>query len=210
VRLLITAGPTREHLDDVRYLSNASSGRMGLAVAAAGARRGHAVTVVLGPVELAPPPGVEVVRVVSAEEMREAVARLFPACDAAVMAAAVADYAPAERIPGKRKKGAEDWVVRLRRTRDILAEAGREKGARVLVGFALEAGRPEEGARAKLREKRLDLVVLNGPENLGTERGTVALIPAAGEPERLRDLEKGEIAERIVGWIERELERRRS
>lgn len=210
MRLLITAGPTREHLDDVRYLSNASSGRMGLALAAAGARRGHAVTVVLGPVELAPPAGVEVVPVVSAEEMREAVARLFPACDAAVMAAAVADYAPAERVPGKRKKTTEDWLVRLRRTRDILAEAGREKGARVLVGFALETARAEEGARAKLREKRLDLVVLNGPENLGTERGTVTLIPAAGEPERLRDVEKREIAERIVGWIERELERRRT
>ena len=161
-RLLVTAGPTREGLDPVRFFSNRSSGKMGLAVAAAALRRGAAVTLVVGPIALPPPAGAHTVPVVTAEQMREAVLAHREEADAVVMAAAVADYRPAAPRATKIKKaGRERLSVELEPTPDILAELGAGGGRQVLVGFAAETGDPTAAARRKLREKNLDLVVAN-------------------------------------------------
>jgi phosphopantothenoylcysteine decarboxylase/phosphopantothenate--cysteine ligase len=161
-RVLVTAGPTREPLDPVRFFSNRSSGKMGLAVAAAARDRGAAVTLVAGPIALPCPAGVEVVAVVTAEQMRQAVLAHVDAADAVVMAAAVADYRPGAPSAEKIKKaGVGCLVVELEPTTDILAELGARRGPQILVGFAAETGDPAAAARRKLVEKNLDLVVAN-------------------------------------------------
>ena len=212
MNILVTAGPTREFIDDIRYLSNASSGLMGCALARAAKEAGHRVTLVCGPLACEPPDCDEVVHVVSADEMRRAVLERAPQADAIVMAAAVADYTPAERAPGKIKKTEGQLVLRLKRTADILAELGGSKGGRIHVGFALEAENARENALRKLREKNLDLIVINGPAAMGAERATVELISfdpealdgfASGESETLTDLPKSEIARRIVSAVDK-------
>jgi len=198
MRVLITAGPTREFIDDVRYLSNASSGRMGCALAHAAEAAGHRVTFVCGPIECDPPACDTLVPVTSAAEMHHAVIQHLDGADAVLMAAAVADYAPAERRPGKIKKTDGEQALRLVRTADILAELGRRKEGRVLVGFALEAQNARENALRKLREKNLDLIVLNGPAAMGAGRATVELLFASGEAETLEHQPKADIAVRII------------
>jgi len=161
-RMLVTAGPTREPLDPVRYFSNRSSGKMGLAVAVAARNRGAQVTLVAGPIALPCPAGVDLVAVVTAEQMRNAVLAHLDAADVVVMAAAVADYRPAAPSAEKIKKERRGrLVVELEPTPDILAELGARRGPQVLVGFAAETGDPAAAARRKLTEKNLDLVVAN-------------------------------------------------
>jgi len=161
-RVLVTAGPTREPLDPVRFFSNRSSGKMGLAVAVAARDRGAQVTLVAGPVALPCPAGVDVVAVVTAEQMRQAVLAHLDAADVVVMAAAVADYRPsAPRTEKIKKAGRGPLVVELEPTADILAELGARRGPQLLVGFAAETGDPAAAARRKLTEKNLDLVVAN-------------------------------------------------
>jgi len=161
-RVLVTAGPTREPLDPVRFFSNRSSGRMGLAVAAAARNRGATVTLIAGPIALPCPGGVNMVTVVTAEQMRHAVLENLDAADVVVMAAAVADYRPATPGTEKIKKaGRGRLVVEFEPTPDILAEIGARGGPQVLVGFAAETGDPASAARRKLTEKNLDLVVAN-------------------------------------------------
>src|SRR5438477_2659414 len=133
MRVLVTAGPTREYLDAVRFLSNASSGKMGFACATAAAKAGHDVTLVTGPVALPDPKGVRTIRVVSADEMHRAVMKAYPKIDAAIATAAVGDYRPAERVEGKLKKKSGALTLKLVRTRDILQDMGAKKGKRVLV-----------------------------------------------------------------------------
>ena len=162
--VLVTAGPTYEDLDPVRYLGNRSTGRMGFAVAAEAMARGARVLLVAGPTPLEPPAGAEVARVRSACEMRDAVVARAAEADAVVMAAAVSDYAPAAGAqPGKVPKEESDLLVSLTRTPDILAELGRgRRGATpVLVGFAAETGNLVDRARRKLEEKQVDLIVAN-------------------------------------------------
>ena len=157
MNVLITAGPTREYLDPVRYLSNASSGRMGVALAEAARRAGHRVALVLGPAEAQPPPVDDLVRVTSAREMFDAVAERFDTCDALLAAAAVADYRPAAPAAEKIRKGQARLTVDLERTPDILAEMSRRRRpGQVLVGFCLESEDLEARARAKLAAKGLD------------------------------------------------------
>ncbi|HEY7855455.1 MAG TPA: bifunctional phosphopantothenoylcysteine decarboxylase/phosphopantothenate--cysteine ligase CoaBC [Terriglobales bacterium] len=162
-RVLITAGPTREPLDAVRFLSNRSSGRMGYALAAAAARRGAAVTLISGPTSLNAPEGVEWVPVQTADEMAAAAEVAFADCSIAVLAAAVADYRPAQASAGKIKKGKAAHALELVPTIDILATLGARKRGQRLVGFAAETDRARavEYARAKLVAKRADLIVLN-------------------------------------------------
>ncbi len=161
-RVLVTAGPTREALDPVRYLSNRSSGKMGLAVAAAARDRGAQVTLIAGPIALPAPAGVDVIAIVSAEQMRQAVLAHVDAADVVVMAAAVADYRPsAPRTAKIKKAGGGPLVVEFEATPDILAELGARRGRQVLVGFAAETGDPAAAARRKLTDKNLDLVVAN-------------------------------------------------
>jgi len=159
--VLVTAGPTVEDLDPVRFLSNRSSGRMGYRLAEAARDRGARVVLVSGPTALAPPAGVETVAVRSAEEMARAVEERAGEASVVVMAAAVADYRPASVSPSKIKKAEGPARIELVRTTDILADLGRRKGARTLVGFAAETDRLIERAREKLRGKNLDLVVAN-------------------------------------------------
>ncbi len=212
MRFLVTGGPTHEYLDRVRYFGNSSSGAMGIALAQAASDRGHLVTLVLGPSALPDPAGVRVSRVVSALEMREAVLAALPEADAVVMAAAVADYRPRDRFPGKIKKGAQDLVVSLVKNPDILGEVGTMPGARVLVGFALEAAGPAEAlayGREKLRLKNCDLVVLNRPGSLGSTAGEdVVLLPREGAEVVLGAIDKRELAGRVVRWCEERYEAR--
>ncbi|BCS56013.1 bifunctional phosphopantothenoylcysteine decarboxylase/phosphopantothenate--cysteine ligase CoaBC [Geobacter sp. SVR] len=159
--ILVTAGPTREEIDPVRYVSNHSSGKMGYALARTASRRGARVILVSGPVRLAAPAGVELVPVESAREMREAVLARVPECTAIIKAAAVADYRPAERRDVKIKKKAETLSLDLVKNPDILAELGALKKRPFLVGFAAETGNLKEFAAKKLREKQADLIVAN-------------------------------------------------
>lgn len=205
MNILVTAGPTREHLDDVRFLSNAATGKMGLAVARAARDRGHDVTLVLGPTA-EPADDLQPVRVVSAADMLAAVERLLPACDALVMTAAVADWRPAVRHPGKCKKTRTDPVLALERTADILLTVRPLKAARLFVGFAAETAAVEEEGRRKLVEKGLDLVVANDlsrPDSgFGTDTNRAVLIEPGGACTRLPTLTKRELGERIVDWLE--------
>ncbi len=202
MRILVTAGPTREYLDDVRFISNASSGRMGFAVAEAAILAGHEVVFVSGPVYLPAPRGVTRIDVVTTEDMRRVVREQFADCDAVVMTAAPSDYRPAERQSGKIKKGAEEVVLRLIRNPDILAELGREKGNRILIGFALESPVDRNEALRKLREKNLDAIVLNSPQSFGAERSSVEIITADGKSVALSDTEKLEIGRRLVKLVQ--------
>ena len=159
--VLVTAGPTREALDPVRFLSNPSSGRMGFAMAEAARDRGAVVTLIAGPTEVAPPSGVRVVRITSADELAAAVAAHVATARVVVMAAAVSDQKPAERAPQKVKKPAGDEIVRLVRTPDILAGLGALAQRPLLIGFAAETERVEEHAREKLARKNADYIVAN-------------------------------------------------
>jgi phosphopantothenoylcysteine decarboxylase / phosphopantothenate---cysteine ligase len=197
-RILVTAGPTHEPIDAVRFVGNRSSGKMGFAVAAEAARRGSSVTLVTGPTHLAGPPGVEMVRVETAEEMREAVLARFEATDAVVKAAAVADWRPKEQAAGKLKKEAGPPDVLLEPTPDILRELGERKGSRVLVGFAAETEDLEEAGRRKLREKHLDLMVVNrvGEPGTGFEADTnrAMILASDGDDVPMREWTKRELA----------------
>ncbi len=203
--LLVTAGPTCEAIDPVRYITNHSTGKMGYALAEELVARGARVTLVSGPTQLACPKGVERVDVRSAQEMYEASVEAFAKADGAVMCAAVADYTPAEVADRKIKKSDDDMAIRLKRTRDIAAELGREKGDRVLVGFALETDHEAEHAQSKLERKNLDFIVLNSLRDagagFGVDTNVVTLIDAAGA-EKLPLLTKGKVAARIVDKIE--------
>ncbi len=199
--MLITAGPTREYLDPVRYLTNESSGRMGFAIAAAAAQRGDEVLLIAGPVSLPTPPGVRRIDVVSARDMLAAATRAFRRCDALFMTAAVADWRPRTRRIGKwRKTGDNKEVafVELARNPDILARLARVKGQRLVVGFALETGDRVARARAKLVRKGADYIVLNDETALGAERATVTILGRDGSSIRLVDRPKRALAEALV------------
>jgi len=214
-RVLVTAGPTREHLDPVRFLSNPSSGKMGFALARAAARRGAQVTLVTGPVALPDPAGLRTVRVESAQQMSEACAAAAEGMDLFVGAAAVSDYRPRWALEQKMKKGEGDETLVLTRTPDILGSMGERfagrPGAPVLVGFAAETQEVVANAREKLRRKRCDLVVANrvGQPGAGfaSDANRVTLV-AAGEA---ADLEgsKERIADAILDWAVPLLDARR-
>ena len=159
-KVLVTAGPTRESIDPVRYLSNHSSGKMGFALAQAAAAFGADVTLVSGPVSLADPDGVEVIRVTTALEMHGEVISRFADADVVIKAAAVADYRPAVTSDNKIKKGG-DMTLTMVRNPDILAELGKQKAGQMLVGFAAETENLQENARGKLNSKNLDMIVAN-------------------------------------------------
>ncbi len=201
MRILVTAGPTREYLDDVRYLSNASSGRMGYAIAAAAVRGGHAVVLVTGPVDLVPPKGCEVRRVETTAEMRAECVDAFPGCDGVIAAAAVCDYRPIARVSGKIAKTGGPVTLEMIETDDVLAELGRTKGSRWVVGFALEAENPRERALQKLRAKNCDWIVLNAPSAIGSERNSVELIGSDGRGLAEWAGTKAEVADALLGWL---------
>lgn len=159
--VLVTAGPTREYMDPVRFLSNPSSGKMGYALAEEAGSRGAKVILVSGPTQMPPPAGVERIEVVSAEEMDREVSRIFPSADVFIAAAAVSDYRFEKIHAHKLKKKKESVLVNLIPTSDILKKAARNKGNKILIGFAAETGNMIENAKQKLKEKDLDLIVAN-------------------------------------------------
>jgi phosphopantothenoylcysteine decarboxylase/phosphopantothenate--cysteine ligase len=203
--VLVTAGPTREAIDPVRYLSNHSSGKMGYALARVARRRGARVTLVSGPTALPPPPGIELVAATSAQEMARAVEHSFATATVVIMTAAVADYRPRTALAHKLKKGSAALTLPLEPTLDILGSLGPRKGRRLLVGFAAETRDLEAEARRKLRGKRLDLVVANdvtaAGAGFGADTNVVRLLDAAGLDEALPVLPKEEVAERVLDWV---------
>jgi len=200
--ILVSAGPTREPIDPVRYLSNRSSGRMGYAVAAAARRHGGSVTLVTGPTSIAPPRGCEVVVVETAAEMNEAMRARVTAAHAVVMVAAVADYRPIEVAPSKIKKVASDMTIDLAKTDDVLAGLARARGRRILVGFAAETDDVRSNAQAKLAAKGLDLIVANdvtAPDSgFDVATNSAVLIDRHGREEESGLVSKEDLGEMIV------------
>jgi len=206
MRMIITAGPTREPIDPVRFISNRSTGRMGFALAERAVARGHAVTLVSGPVTLSTPAGVTRVDVESAREMLAAVESALDTCDALVMCAAVADFRPAQVSAVKLKKRELSPSLLLEPNPDILTSVLPRKGPRLFIGFAAETGDPKLEARRKLEEKGLDLIVANDVSQpdagFAVDTNRVTLIPRNGEPQSWPLLSKTEVADRIVAWME--------
>lgn len=201
-RILVTAGPTREELDPVRYLSNHSSGKMGYAIARAARRRGAGVTLVTGPVCLQAPYGVETISVVSASEMRETVLSRFPASTIVIKAAAVADYRPETRAGNKIKKSGGKTVLQLVSTDDILAEIGRLKTGQFIAGFAAETEHLGTNAMKKMKEKNLDMIVANDVTRAGAgfavDTNIVKIIFSDGRIEDLPLMAKETLADIIL------------
>jgi len=214
MRFLVTAGGTREYIDPVRFISNASSGRMGYALARAALKAGHEVTLITAPTPLKPPAGARVVAVESAAEMFAAVKEHFAPCDCLIMAAAVSDYTPARPSKTKIKKkvgGPRPTLqLQLKPTPDILQWAGRHKtgsraaghGPRIIVGFALEDRNLRDNADRKLRDKHLDMIVANAPAAIGAPTSTVYIKARNSEWLEMVGGRKAMIARRIISLVE--------
>nr|WP_302104438.1 bifunctional phosphopantothenoylcysteine decarboxylase/phosphopantothenate--cysteine ligase CoaBC [Polycladomyces sp. WAk] len=205
-RVIVTAGPTREPMDPVRFFTNRSSGKMGYALAEAARDAGAEVVLISGPVSLETPNGVRRVDVGTAEEMLDAVLRELPRADVVIKAAAVADYRPAHVADRKMKKHGEEMVVRLERTPDIAEEVGRRKQPhQLLVGFAAETDHVETYAQDKLKRKNMDLIVANDVTQPGAgfegDTNIVVVYDRDGEVLRLPKLSKREVARRLIGLI---------
>lgn len=213
LRVLVTAGGTRESIDPVRFITNHSTGRMGYALAEAAGERGASVVLVSGPTHLPPPPGVEVVRVTSAREMHQAVQARFAETDVVLKAAAVADYRPKTAAQQKIKKEDGGLVIELERNPDILYELGKQKQRQVLVGFAAETENLEEYSRKKIRQKNLDLIVANDVSREGAGFGTETNIVTLFYPDQrkleLPCMSKREVAHRILDEVAKILSERR-
>jgi phosphopantothenoylcysteine decarboxylase/phosphopantothenate--cysteine ligase len=203
MRILITAGPTREYLDDVRYLSNASSGRMGFALADAILAAGHQVVLACGPVMLTPPAECEVHNVETTEDLLRTCNDLFPQCDGVIATAAVCDYRPRSRFPGKLAKTGVSLELELVETADVLADLGSHKGDRWIVGFALESDEfAHVNALRKLKEKNCDAIVLNRPTAIGAESNQIEVIDTAGATVARFAGSKADVATELWSWIE--------
>jgi len=205
--ILVTAGPTCEDLDPVRFITNRSSGKMGHAVAEAAARRGAQVVLISGPTNLEAPAGVDRVNVRTALEMQQAVRQRFSSTTVGIFAAAVADYRPAEPLSQKIKRSKDSLTLRLEPNPDILATAAAEKGTRLVVGFAAETDHVAENARKKLAAKNADLIVANDvtAEGAGFDLDTnvVTLFARDGRDLPLPKMTKREVAERILDEVVR-------
>jgi len=203
--LLITAGPTREEVDPVRYLSNRSSGKMGYALEEVALRRGARVILVSGPVTLAPPESAEFVPVGTAEEMRKAIFERLPHATVVLMAAAVADYRPSEPSAQKIKRGSAPLALALEPTPDILAEIAAQKGGRTVIGFAAETSELVQNARAKLLRKDVDLVVANDVSRQGAgfdvDTNIVTLVRRDGTQLELPQMSKLDLASRLLDEV---------
>ena len=204
-RVLVTAGPTREYIDPVRFISNPSTGLMGYTVAARAARSGAYVTLISGPVELPCPPGVRLVNVVSAADMKEAVLENLADSDVLVMAAAVADYTPAQVAPSKMKKSEGVPELKFTATADILKEVAPRKDGRIVVGFAAETDDVVDNARKKLKGKDLDLIVANKVGEPGSGFGSstdlAAVISEADSDATLTMMSKIELADLLLDRV---------
>jgi phosphopantothenoylcysteine decarboxylase/phosphopantothenate--cysteine ligase len=223
MKILITAGPTREPIDAVRYLTNFSSGKMGYALANSAKAHGHKVILVTGPVNLLPPKGVTVKQVETTFEMKQAVLKYLPSVDCLIMAAAVSDYRPMKAVKGKLKKsrfieipfpdtsgsrsrdaGNKEVInLKLVRNPDILKEIGAKNRNILLVGFALETGNLLREAQMKLKEKHLDYIVANSPSAFGSNKTDVVILNQQGIVKRFSQVSKRAVADFIIRTLER-------
>jgi phosphopantothenoylcysteine decarboxylase / phosphopantothenate---cysteine ligase len=204
-QVVITAGPTQEKIDPVRYFTNHSTGKMGYAVARAAKQAGATVTLISGPTQLPEPTGVNVVHVTTAEEMFNAVMSVYTDADIVIKSAAVADYRPKETFDQKRKKQPGQWSVEMERTKDILHTLGERKASQILVGFAAESEHVEDYAIQKLEKKNLDLIVANNITTPGAgfkgDTNIVTILSKDGLTKRYDQQSKGEVASRIIDEI---------
>ncbi len=207
LRVVITAGPTREHLDDIRFLSNASTGRMGIELARICARRGNHVHLVLGPTQVAPPRGVTVIPVVSTRDLLRATRKAVQDADLVIFAAAPSDYRPRRRRRGKPAREGGALSLDLVPTPDVSATLGRGKGSRIHVGFALEVKPGTERALGKLAKKRLDAIVLNGPANFAEGGGQAQWLTADAPPVELPTTTKAFLARAVLRHADKLLNR---
>jgi len=203
MHFLITAGPTREYIDPVRFISNGSTGKMGYACAAAAVRRGHKVTLVSGPVALKAEKKVKLIKVVTAAEMARAVQGEFRKSDCVIMTAAVTDYKPASTEKVKIRKAEQTLTLKLQNTVDILAELGRKKKQQILIGFAVQDQAAKSRARQKIREKNLDAIILNSPASIGAERSDFHILRAGGKWESHTQTDKKKLATTIITLAEK-------
>ena len=205
LNFLITAGPTEEPLDPVRYITNLSSGKMGFALTEAALSRGANVMLITGHTELTPPDDAETIFVRTAAEMERAVLQAYSSAHVVIMSAAVSDYRPADYSPSKLKKEGDSILLTLKRNTDILAELGKEKKDRLLVGFAVETDNVVANAFRKLREKNLDLIVVNNPNEEGaafrSDTNRVTILSREGEEKDLSLMEKFDVARQIIDEI---------
>lgn len=206
MNILITAGPTREAIDPVRFISNRSTGKMGYAIADVCAKRGHAVALVSGPVHIRPPGGVKVFNVETSAEMLRAVKKKLVWCDVLIMTAAVADFRPRRISRQKIKKRNMRYSLDIEKTVDILIAVRPMKKTRVYVGFAAETSNVKKEAGRKLREKGLDLIVANDvtrkDSGFGSDTNKVVFLSADGVCKDLPLMKKTQVAGRILDWIE--------
>jgi len=205
VKIIVTAGPTREYVDSVRFLTNASSGKMGYACAAAAAAAGHEVTLITGPVAMAPPSGVEVVSIVSVEDLKRALSERFPACDALIMSAAVGDFLVRPRREGKIRRSAGPLRITLVPTEDILAHlATSKRQGQIVVAFAVEEpppARAEAAARAEMHRKAADYVVVNFPAAMAADEAEACILSREGTAAAWARRTKEDLARRIVELV---------
>ncbi len=225
MRILITVGGTREYIDPVRFISNASSGRMGYALVRAALKAGHKVTLITAPASRPVPSAAKIVKIESAAEMFEAVRKHFNRCDCLIMAAAVADYTPAYPAKTKIKRTGKALTIKLKPTVDILKWAGKHKKLRrqktenkrqraagrrqmgqIVVGFALEDKNVRARAEKKLKEKNLDMIIANTPAAIGADKSTVQIKIRGRRWLRLAQATKATIAKRIIREAESVLE----
>jgi phosphopantothenoylcysteine decarboxylase/phosphopantothenate--cysteine ligase len=211
VRFLVTAGPTREAIDPVRFISNRSSGKMGYAIAEAALDAGHDVTLISGPANIAPPAGMKFISVTTSDELHDAVHRAVRDCDVVVMCAAVSDYKPARVEPQKVKKRKEPFALDLVPTRDILASLPRENRSYLVVGFAAETHDLESNAQKKLRAKHCDLIVANDvsktDSGMESDENEVTIFFRGGETKTISRASKKIIARELVKIISKMLEK---
>lgn len=204
-KIIITAGPTREKIDPVRYITNHSSGKMGYAIAEEARKAGADVTLISGPVSIAPPQGIQVVQIETAQEMYEEVWKRFPEVDIVIKSAAVADYRPKTYHENKVKKQPGEQVLELERTKDILLELGKKKENQLLIGFAAETNNVEEYAKKKLISKNADMIVANNVKEknagFGTDTNIVTIYRKDGKVINLPLLSKNEVAVKILDEI---------
>ncbi len=213
-RILITAGPTREKIDPVRYITNYSTGKMGYAFAEQAAKLGADVTLISGPVALPAPENVRVIHVESAQEMFEKVLEHYEHVDIIIKTAAVADYRPSVVSEHKLKKSDDTLVIHMERTKDILLELGKRKRGQFLVGFAAETEHVEENARKKLAEKNADMIVVNDVKQegagFGSDTNIVTIFKRNGEKRALPKMPKAQVAFEVLKEIEQSLKKEES
>ena len=210
MRILITAGGTHEYIDPVRFISNASSGKMGYALSRAALEAGHKVTLITAPTSQKPPSAVKLVNIETTAQMFEAVKRQFSRCDCLIMAAAVADYTPARPALTKIKKTGKSMTIKLKPTIDILKWAGKQKLLRcerakgkIVVGFALEDKAIRIRAEKKLKNKNLDMIVANSPAAIGADKSNVQIKIPNSSWLKIQNATKSATANKIIRLIEK-------